>query len=104
MPKRLTLTIPHTLGANEVRRRLDLHTDWALRRLTKERIDVEADDWFNNRRAFTASGYGQSGSAAIEVFDDALHVEALVPWVIGVFAPVGRHYAGRLLSDEGATA
>lgn len=104
MPKRLTLTVPHQLGAAEVRRRLDRHTDWALQRLAKEKIVIEADDWFGNRRSFTASGYGQTGSATIQVGDDSLQIEALVPWTIGVFAPaieaVGRHYADRLLSNE----
>ena len=106
MPKRLTMTIPHDLGAAEVRRRLDHHTEWALQQLENEKITVDADDWFGNRRSFSASAYGQSGSAAIQVNDDSLHVEALVPWIVSVFAPVieavGRHYAGRLLSDEGA--
>ncbi|MGT2488125.1 hypothetical protein ACU4GA_23700 [Methylobacterium oryzae CBMB20] len=30
MPKRLTITVPHDLGAAEVRRRIDLHMDWAF--------------------------------------------------------------------------
>lgn len=107
MPKRLTITIPHDLGAAEVRRRIDLHMDWALRRLEAEKIQVEAEDWFGNRRAFAGRGYGQTASVAIQVADDALQIEALVPWMAGMFAPVieavGRHYAGRLLSDEGAS-
>jgi predicted metal-dependent hydrolase len=107
MPKRLTITVPHKLGAAEVRRRIDLHMDWALRRLEKEKIQVEAEDWFGNRRAFSGSGYGQKASVAIQVTDDALQIEALVPWMASLFAPVieavGRHYAGRLLSDEGAS-
>jgi len=107
MPKRLTITVPHNLGAAEVRRRIDLHMDWALRRLEKEKIQVEAEAWFGNRRAFSGSGYGQKASLAIQVADDALEVEALVPWIAGMFAPVieavGRHYAGRLLSEEGAS-
>lgn len=107
MPKRLTITVPHDLGANEVRRRIDLHMDWAFKRLQAEKIQVEAEDWFGNRRTFSGSGYGQKASVAIQVADGTLEVEALVPWMAGVFAPVieavGRHYAGRLLSDEGAS-
>lgn len=107
MPKRLTITVPHNLGAAEVRRRIDRHMDWAFRRLEKEKIQVEAEDWFGNRRAFSGTGYGQKASVAIQVAEDALEVEALVPWMVGMFAPVieaiGRHYAGRLLSDEGAS-
>lgn len=106
MPKRLTLTVPHDLGAAEIRRRIDLHMDWALRRLEKEKIQVEAESWSGNRRAFSGSGYGQKASVAIQVADDALHVEALVPWMAGMLAPVieavGRHYAARLLADDAA--
>jgi hypothetical protein len=106
VPKRLTITVPHALGAAEVRRRIDLHMDWAFRRLEAEKIRVEAEDWLGNRRAFSGSGYGQTARVAIQVADDALEVEALVPWMASLFAPViesvGRHYVGRLLSDEAA--
>lgn len=106
MPKRLTLTIPHHLGAAEARRRLDLHTEWALRQLAREKIAIEADEWFGMRRSFTAIGHGLRGGAAIHVADDALHIEALVPKAVGAFGPTieafGRQYVGRLLSDEEA--
>ncbi len=72
MPKRLTITVPHALGAAEVRRRIDLHMDWAFRRLEAEKIRVEAGDWLGNRRAFSGSGYGQTARVAIQVADDAL--------------------------------
>ncbi|MEE7493148.1 polyhydroxyalkanoic acid system family protein [Methylobacterium oryzae] len=107
MPKRLTITVPHDLGAAEVRRRIDLHMDWAFRRLEAEKIQVEAEDWVGNRRVFSGSGYGQRARVAIQVADDALEIEALVPWMVSMFAPViesvGRHYVGRLLSDAGAS-
>jgi len=107
LPKCLIITIPHDLGAAEVRRRIDKQMDWALRRLEAEKIQVEAEDWFGNRRAFAGRGYGQTASIAIQVADDALQIEALVPWMAGMFAPVieavGRYYAGRLLSNEGAS-
>ncbi|MCY4509682.1 MAG: hypothetical protein OXG35_22360, partial [Acidobacteria bacterium] len=87
MPKRLTITVPHALGAAEVRRRIDLHMDWAFRRLEAEKIRVEAEDWLGNRRAFSGSGYGQTARVAIQVADDALEVEALVPWMASLLPP-----------------
>ena len=105
-PVTLTLTVPHALGADELRRRLDLHTDWAFEQFAKERITIEADDWFGKRRAFSASGHGMRAGAAIQVGDNELHVEAIVPGLVAKFSPVfeviGRHYARRLLSEEGA--
>ncbi len=107
MPKRLTISVPHDLGAAEVRRRIDLHMDWAVRRLEEEKIQVAAEAWSGNRRTFSGSGYGQTASVALAVADDALHVEAHLPWMLGLLTPAieaaGRHYAGRLLSDEGAS-
>ena len=40
VPKRLTITVPHALGAAEGRRRIDLHMDWAFRRLEAEKIET----------------------------------------------------------------
>lgn len=57
-PVTLTFTFPHTLATAEVRRRLDLHTAWTFRQFAREKIAIEADDWFGERRAFLASGYG----------------------------------------------
>ena len=102
-PVTLTFTFPHTLGAAEVRRRLDFHTAWAFRQFAREKIAIEADDWFGERRGFLASGYGMRAGAAIQVADDALHFEALVPGVVGPFAPVieviGRQYPRLLFSE-----
>ncbi|MDP4026815.1 hypothetical protein Q8W71_29860 [Methylobacterium sp. NEAU 140] len=105
-PVTLTFTFPHKLGAAEVRRRLDLHTAWAFEQFAKERITIEADEWFGKRRAFLAHGYGMTAGAAIQVADDALHFEALVPEVVGPFAPlievIGWQYARKLFDEEGA--
>lgn len=105
MPKHITLAIPHQLSAAEVRRRVDQQTDWALRRLEKENIQVSIADWAQNDRAFTAHALGQAVSGNISVADDSLWLEATVPWTIGVFAPaieaVAKHYAARLLVPEG---
>ncbi|MDP4026116.1 hypothetical protein Q8W71_26160 [Methylobacterium sp. NEAU 140] len=105
-PVTLTLNVPHALGAAELRRRLDLHTAWAFEQFVKEQITIETDDWFGKRRAFSASGHGMRVGTAIQVGDDEMHVEVIVPGLVAKFSPVfeviGRHYARRLLSEEGA--
>lgn len=105
MPKHITIAIPHQLSAAEVRRRLDQQTDWALRRLEKENVQVAIADWFQNARTFTARAVGQDVRGKVSVADDSLWLEATMPWVIGLFAPaieaVARHYAARLLAPEG---
>lgn len=107
MPKHLAIAIPHNLGAAEVRRRLDRHTDWAIRRLERESISVVAGAWSDDARAFSASRFGLKARGGVRVSDDSLHLEATVPWTVGVFATaleaVAQRYAARLLSAEGAT-
>ncbi|WCS26713.1 hypothetical protein LOK46_07765 [Methylobacterium sp. NMS14P] len=106
IPKRLALTLHHNIGLSEARRRFERRTIWTLQDLERKNIIVEFDEWFGNRRGFTVGGYGQRGSGVIQVNEDSLHVEALVPSIVWQFAPmietVGRYYAARLLSVEEA--
>ena len=62
MPKRLTTTVPHALGTAEVRRRIDLHMDWAFRRLEAEKIRVNAVSPGHTRTRLT----GFSGTDTVE--------------------------------------
>lgn len=105
MPKHITIAVPHKLSAAEVRRRLNQQTDWALRRLEKENIQVEVAGWSQNDRTFMARAVGQDVRGNVTVAEDSLWLEATVPWTIGVFAPaieaVAKHYAARLLAPEG---
>jgi hypothetical protein len=102
IPKRLVLTLHHNAGLSEARHRFDRRVNWALRDLARRDIVVELDEWFGHRRGFTVDGYGQKGSGVIEMTEESLHVEALVPSIVWQFAPlietVGRCYATRLLS------
>ncbi|WP_244491780.1 hypothetical protein [Methylobacterium sp. Leaf361] len=102
IPKRLALTLHHNIGLPEARRRLDRRANWAFRDLARKNIIVEFDEWFGNRCGFTVGGYGQRGSGVIQVNEESLYVEALVPSIVWQFAPmieaVGRYYAERLLS------
>jgi hypothetical protein len=106
MPKRLVLTLRHNIGLPEARRRFERRANWAFQDLARKNIIVEFDEWFGNRRGFTVGGYGHRGSGVIQVNEESLHVEALVPSIVWQFAPmietVGRYYAARLLSVEEA--
>lgn len=102
MAKRIVVTVPHRLGAEEVRRRLDRHTDWAKQRLEKDNIQVAIDAWQGNERSFAARALGQSVSGSLGVADDALRLEASLPLTLGLFSPVleaaARRYAAELLA------
>ena len=102
MAKRIVVTVPHSLGTEEVRRRLDRHTDWAKRRLERDNIAVAIAEWHGNERSFAARALGQDVSGTLGVADDALRFEAALPWTLGLFSPVleaaARHYAADLLA------
>lgn len=102
MPKHLTITIPHDLGAAELRRWLDKETDWVVRRLENDNIQIAITDWSENARSFRAKAMGQDIAGALTVADDTLRFEATLPWTIGIFSPVieaaAKHYAARLLA------
>lgn len=50
-------------------------------------IKVRAEDWRSNRHAFSGSDSGQNASVETQIADDALQIEALVPWWAAIFDP-----------------
>lgn len=102
MSKLLTIAIRHDLGADEVRRRLDMQTDWAVRRLEQGNVQLTLSDWSRNERRFTARALGQDVRGGLTVAEDSLSFEASLPWLVRPFSPAieaaARHYAARLLA------
>jgi predicted metal-dependent hydrolase len=107
MLKRLTITVPHDLGAAEVRRRIDSHMDWAVQRLATDKVQVEAEERFGNptrvlRKRLRpdgerrdSAGRGRAARRGAGAVDDR-HVSTR-------HEAVGRHYGSRLLSEDGAS-
>jgi hypothetical protein len=84
MSEPLVVTIPHRLGRDE-----------ALRRLKKglsQRVElggllaVDQADWTGDRVAFSLRALGQSSTGTIEVFEDHLRVEVVLPWLLAKVA------------------
>ena len=102
MPKQIVVTEPHALGAAEVRRRLDKHTDWARSRLERDNIAVSISAWEDDARSFAATAMGQSVSGSLGVAEDSLRFTASLPWTLGIFSPAielaARRYAADLLA------
>ncbi|GJD58110.1 polyhydroxyalkanoic acid system family protein [Methylobacterium dankookense] len=102
MAKQIVITVPHSLATEEVRRRLDRHTDWAKRRLEKDNIKIAIEDWHGNARGFAARALGQNVSGSLDIGEDALRLTAALPLTLGLFSPVleaaARHYAAELLA------
>jgi hypothetical protein len=81
----LVVTIPHRLGRDEAVRRLKSG-------LSRARTDfggliaVDQEAWTGSRVAFSLRALGQASSGSIEVFDDHLRVEVVLPWLLAKVA------------------
>jgi hypothetical protein len=101
MAKRLVVHIPHRLGIDEVRRRLDGRAEWAEQRLRREGVRLTIDDWEENERSFQAAALGQHVTGFVAVAANSICFEIQIPWILGAFTPkievAAKHYASRLL-------
>ena len=81
MSEPLIVSIPHRLGRQEARRRLDS----GISRLRPELAGlVSALDysWAGDRLNFRASAMWQTITGAIEVLDDTVRIEIDLPWLM----------------------
>lgn len=87
MPKPVTVTVPHQLGKAEARRRIaegfgsieDELKSGALKMSFKER-------WEGDRLHFSGGTFGQSVSGHVDVMDDAVEVEIMLPRLMAALA------------------
>jgi hypothetical protein len=91
----LVVSIPHRLGRQEAKRRLDT----GIGRLRPELAGlVSALDysWDQDRLNFTASAMWQTITGAIEVLEDAVRIEIHLPWMMSLLADtVAKQVRGR---------
>jgi Putative polyhydroxyalkanoic acid system protein (PHA_gran_rgn) len=81
MSQPLIVSIPHQLGREEAKRRLDS----GIRRLRPELgAFVSALDysWDQDRLNFRAAAMWQTITGAIDVLDDAVRIEIDLPWMM----------------------
>jgi putative polyhydroxyalkanoate system protein len=77
----LIVLVPHRLGRQEARRRLDSGLD-RLRRELSVLLSGLDYHWQGDTLNFTASAMWQRLTGRIEVLDDAVRVEIELPWVM----------------------
>jgi len=105
MSKPVTITIPHHLGRAEARRRIEdgfgrlaLQFGGAHASLTQ--------NWSGDRMAFSAQAVGQTIDGWLDVLDDSVRLEVVLPGVLGMIADQlkGRvQKEGRLLLEKRKT-
>jgi putative polyhydroxyalkanoic acid system protein len=95
MSQPLIVSIPHRLGRQEAKRRLDT----GISRLRPELGGLVSSldySWDEDRLNFRATAMWQTITGAIEVLDDAVRIEIELPWMMRLLADtVAKQVRGR---------
>jgi Putative polyhydroxyalkanoic acid system protein (PHA_gran_rgn) len=88
MPAPLVVSIPHTLGREEATRRLK--TGLARAASNVPVLHVDEERWEDNRMIFRVRALGQAAAGHVDVADDHVKVEVMLPWLLQRFAEVAQ--------------
>jgi len=94
MSKAVTVTIPHELGRAEAKRRVDAGFGDLSRHLGG--LGAVTQSWDGDRLSFSFATMGQAISGAIDVADQAVRIEVLLPNLLALMADKVK---GRLQKD-----
>src|SRR3954470_21039188 len=84
MPAPLVVSIPHRLGREEARRRLQAGLTRAAASLSGLKVDEEK--WHGDRMIFRVRALGQAAAGHVDVEDNHVRVEVTLPWLLQRFA------------------
>ena len=84
MTKPLVVSIPHSLGREEAMRRLKTGLSRAASSVPMLIVDEER--WEDNRMIFHVRALGQGAAGHVDVADDHVQVEVVLPWLLQRFA------------------
>ena len=85
MPQPFVVTIPHRLGQEEATARLKSGLAAAGAKFG-QLISVEEELWTGNSLQFRLSALSQSIAGTIDVFEDHVRLEVILPWLLAVIA------------------
>jgi hypothetical protein len=84
MPTPLIVSIPHQLGRDEARRRLQTGLSRAASSVPVLKVDEER--WAGDRMIFRIRALGQGAAGHLDVADDHVRLEVTLPWLLQKFA------------------
>ena len=84
MPAPLVVSIPHSLGREEAMRRLK--TGLARAASSMPVLSVDEERWEDNRMIFRVRAMGQAAAGHVDVAEDHVRVEVVLPWLLQRFA------------------
>ena len=102
MAKPLVVNIPHELGRDEAKRRLERGFDRIREQIGGKALAFE-ERWEGERLHFSAGAFGQKVSGRADVLEDSVRIELDLPWILASIAGRLQHrvkHAGRLLLEK----
>ncbi len=98
----LVVSIPHRLGREEAARRLKTGLGKAAASIPV--MQVEEERWDGDRMNFRIRALGQIASGSVDVGEDNVRVEVVLPWLLQRFAEMAQatiRKRGQLLLTKG---
>jgi hypothetical protein len=84
----LVISIPHRLGREEAARRLKGGLSRAAASVPV--LSVDEERWEGDRMFFRVRAIGQAASGQIDVADDHVRLEVMLPWLLQRFAQLAQ--------------
>ncbi len=85
MTKPLVVSIPHSLGKAEATRRLQTGVG-QLKSQFGDKIATVESQWAGDRMTFRVGAMGQTVTGHLDVADDNVRVEVMLPWILAMVA------------------
>ena len=102
MSKPLVVVIPHQLGREGARRRLQDGVG-TLKSKFGDKVTSIEERWSGDHVDVEVKALGQSVSSGLDIADDHVRVEVQLPWVLAVIAEKAKGYIekeGQLLLEK----
>ncbi|NEW94251.1 polyhydroxyalkanoic acid system family protein [Rhodopseudomonas sp. BR0M22] len=84
----LVVSIPHRLGRDEARRRLQAGLSRAAINVPVLKVDEET--WRGDRMLFRVRALGQVAAGQVDVAEDHVRLEVRLPWLLQKFADAAK--------------
>jgi hypothetical protein len=85
MKKPLIVSIPHNLGREEARKRLQSGLE-RVRGQFGGQVAFQEETWSGDHLDFRVGAMGQSVTGRLDVEDQTVRLEVDLPWVLSIFA------------------
>ena len=92
MSKPVVVNVPHDLGRDEARRRLETGFGRIREQIGGKSLAFE-ERWEGERLHFNAGAFGQKVSGRVDVLDKSVRIEVDLPWML---ASIAEKLQGRL--------